>query len=178
MPVEVEIPCAMSYEAPEPYPEPRCQGKNRRFAMAMLSNMAGGGSEMSAAAGYLYAQLVTGRPEVAECFHRLAQVELRHLELFGALARSLGEDPRLWAPIQGRARYWTPGYLSYPRDLKGLLQVMLGEERSAIRKYEYQAGWIGDEGVSAVLRRVVQDERLHEQAVRQLYESYCARSGA
>lgn len=169
-----EIPCGPRYTAEGPYPEVRAAGRNCRYGQAILSNIGGGVSEMSAVALYLHGQFATGRQEVAECFHRISVVEMRHLDIFSRLARQLGEEPRLWAPIQGKRRYWTPEYLRYPRRLDQIIQYQIGEERGTIRKYEQQARWIGDENVVANLRRIVADELVHIQVLTGLYESYCA----
>lgn len=169
-----DIPCQTKYAAEGPYPEVRTQGRNRRCGLAMLSNVGGGTSEMGAVAAYLYGALtVPERPEVAECFHKIAIVEMRHLEIFAQLARQLGEDPRLWGPIQGRLKYWTPEYLRYPRGLKQIIQSAIGDERTAICKYEQQANWVPDVYVAENLRRIAADERQHLSVLTGLYESYC-----
>lgn len=169
-----EIPCMVRYAAEGPYPEVRSVRKDRRRGMAILSNVGGGVSEMSAVGFYLYGRFAAmGRPEVAECFQGIAAVEMRHLDLFAKLARQLGEDPRLWSPFQGRRRYWTPEYLRYPRRLDQALQTAIDEERNSIRKYEQQAKWMGDEEVAALLRRVAADERVHLDLLTGLYRSYC-----
>lgn len=173
-----EISCAQRYTAEGPYPEVRVGGRNRRWGAAMLSNVGGSVSEMSAVADYIYGQFkVSGRPEVADSFHHIAVVEMHHLTIFAELARQLGEDPRLWSGVQGRKRYWTPEYLNYPQRLGPLIQYAIAEERATIRKYEGQARWIGDENIVANLRRVIEDERVHIQVLQCLYESYCVPEG-
>lgn len=169
-----EVPCEVRYTAQAPYPEVRAEKRNRRYGLAILSNVGGGVSEMSAVGLYLYGQFTTaGRQEVAECFHHISVVEMRHLAIFSELARQLGEDPRLWSPFQGRLRYWTPEYLRYPRRLDQSLQYAIEEERASIRKYEQQARWISDGNVAANLLRIAEDERVHLQLLTSLYESYC-----
>mgnify|MGYP006866390731 FL=1 len=44
---------ADEYCAPEPYPPVQAVGKNRRYAEAMLDNVGGSNSEMSAVAVYV-----------------------------------------------------------------------------------------------------------------------------
>lgn len=93
---------ADEYCVPEPYPPVQAVGKNRRYAEAMLDNVGGSNSEMSAVAVYVYDHLVTAElPEVADAFRGIGAVEMRHLEIFGTLARQMGEDPRLWGSGQG-----------------------------------------------------------------------------
>ncbi|MCI8650870.1 MAG: rubrerythrin family protein [Oscillospiraceae bacterium] len=170
-----EISCAASYTAPGPYPEVRAGERNQRYGQAMLSNVGGSVSEMGAIARYLYGHVTQeGRPEIAECFHHIAVVEMHHLAIFSELARQLGEDPRLWSPFRGGRRYWTPEYLRYPRKLEHLLRYALEEERGTIQKYNQQALWIRDGNILANLERIIADEQVHVQILTGLLESYCA----
>lgn len=157
-----EISCAMRYAAEEGYPEVRAGGRNWRYGQAILSNVGGSVSEMSAVARYLYGRFTqSGCPEVAECLGHIAMVEMHHLAIFSELAHQLGEDPRLWAPCRGGRRYWTAERLTYPRQLDRVLRAAIEAERAAIEKYDRQAAWIQDENVVANLRRIVLDEKLH-----------------
>lgn len=170
-----EISCAACYAAPEPYPEVRAEGRNRRYGQAILSNVGGSVSEMGSLALYLYGHFTQAAwPEVAECLGHLAVVEMHHLAIFSDLARQLGEDPRLWGPCRGGRRYWTPEYLRYPRQLSQVLRYAVEEERGAIQKYSRQALWIKDENVVANLRRIIADEEIHVKVLTGLLESYCS----
>lgn len=169
-----EIPCETRYTAEGPYPEVHAGPPNPRIGKTMLSNVGSGVSEMSAIGLYLYGQFTTpGKPEIAECFHRIAIVEMHHLAIFSELARQLGEEPRLWSPMQGRWRYWTPDYLRYPRRLDQKLRYAIEEEQETIRRYRQQASWIEDANVVENLRRIVEDEEVHITILKNLYESYC-----
>ena len=168
-----EISCAARYAAEGPYPEVKAEGRNRRYGQAMLSNVGGSVSEMGAIAVYLYGHFTQpGFPEVSESLERISIVEMRHLAIFSQLSRQLGEDPRLWTPFRGTRRYWTPEYLRYPKRLEELLRCALEDERTAIRKYTQQAGWIQDENIVAILRRIIEDEEVHVQVLSGFLESY------
>ena len=163
----------LSFEAQEPYPPVRAEGRNQKIGAAILDNVGGGNSEISAVAMYVYDHLVThGLDEVAEAFHKISIVEMHHLEIFGTLALQLGEDPRLWGVNQGRKSWWSPGYLSYPRQLGPLLRYAVREEKASIRKYRAQARWIPDQNVTANLRRIVADEERHLEVLTELYDTY------
>lgn len=166
-----EIPCEIRYTAPGPYPEIRAEGKNRRYGLAILSNVGGGVSEMGAAAAYLYGHF-TQASEVADCLGHIAMVEMRHLAIFSELSRQLGEEPRLWSPFHGGRRYWTPEYLRYPRQIGQSLRYLLEEEETTIRKYSQQALWIKDGNVVDNLQRVIADEKVHVQVLEGLLEVY------
>lgn len=168
-------PCGFIYQAADPYPPVDAGECNRRYAEMLLSNVGGGVSEMSAVALYFYSDLVTAElPEVAEVFHHISIVEMRHLKIFGTLARQLGADPRLWSVQNGGRSWWTPRYISYAPKLAPLLRESIREETEAIRKYEGQCRCIRNENIRANLERILQDERLHLEAFRCLWETYAA----
>ena len=87
------------YSDHTPYPPVKVDGKNPQYAAAILSNIGSCNSEMTAVSLYFYNSLVTREyyHDVAECFHRISIVEMRHLDIFGELALKLGTDPRLWS---------------------------------------------------------------------------------
>jgi len=128
--MEATQPCSCTVQAPEPYPELRAAGQNRHYAEAMLSNLGGDYSEMSAVSRYFYGHLVTnGYPEVASVLMDISKVEMHHLDIFGTLARQLGADPRLWCSRRGRRYWWSPEYLQYTRKLGPLIQNAIRAER-------------------------------------------------
>lgn len=80
-----------------PYPDIRVAGKNPEYARAILSNIGGDDSEMSAVSLYFYDHVMTLElPDVSQAFHSISIVEMRHLEIFCKIALQLGADPRLW----------------------------------------------------------------------------------
>ena len=175
--MEANHPCMTVTRAPGPYPEVRAGGRNYRYAHAMLSNLSGEISEMSAMSLYLYDQLVTvGIPELSAVFQELALVELRHMEIFGMLAQQLGADPRLWCMRRGRQSWWSPADLQYTRKLGPLIHGAIRAEEQTIRKYKGQLCWIRDENVTANLTRIIQDEQVHLQVLTQLAQIYTGQS--
>ena len=159
------------YEVKEPYPEIRIGQRNPMYARAMLDNMGGINSEMSAVSLYFYNQLVVhDQEEVALAFHKISIVEMHHLEIFGALALQLGEDPRLWTDRGQQKVYWSPGYNRYPRCLKCLLNNAIEGEKRAIAKYRQQCGWIRDANIVANLERILLDEESHVRILEHLKE--------
>ena len=97
------VPCGAGARSPEPYPDIHVRGRDPRYARAMLSNIGGVTSEMSAVALYLYDHLVSGDTPTARIFREISVVEMHHLEIFSELAMQLGADPRLWS-VQRRRK--------------------------------------------------------------------------
>ncbi|MGI5897421.1 MAG: ferritin-like domain-containing protein [Oscillospiraceae bacterium] len=161
------------YEVPLPYPKVFTGSMNPAYGRAMLSNVGGINSEMSAVSLYLYNHFVTPQyPEISEAFRKMAEAEMRHLEIFGTLAYQLGQDPRLWSNRCGQRTYWTPGYHRYPVQLPRMLGYALESERAAIQKYQRQAEMIQDENIRENLRRIILDEEAHVEFLRYLKGKY------
>lgn len=188
-------PCGIAYQAALPYPLVKPQCKNSQYAAAMLDNMAGQNSEMSAIGFYLYSGLVSDKyREVADTVRHINMVEMHHLEIFGSLAMQLGENPRLWSRCnrKGGYHYWSPAFMKYPpfplpapvsaddctcstptnQSIKLLLTLAIDGEKEAIRKYMQQTTWIQDVNVCDNLRRISADEQLHLDILTQLYHKF------
>ena len=161
--------------AEPPYPKVQVKGVNPGYARAMLDNMGGVNSEMSAVSLYFYNHLVLEsiQEELAKVYHQVSIVEMHHLELFGELALQLGADPRLWARTPCGRQYWSPGYNRYPKPLKQMLCHSIQGEKAAIRKYEAQSKQIEDEGVICILKRIIEDEEKHVELFTGFLEKYC-----
>lgn len=159
----------MNHYQPEasPYPPLQVQQPNRCYALEMLDNLGGRDSEMSAVGLYFYNHLVTSG-EVADLFHRISIMEMRHLEIFGRLALQLGADPRLWSCTKGQPRYWSPAYNQYSRGLRPLLETAIDHEKKAIAKYERQTQCIQDPYVVEILQHIIADEEEHLHTLIQL----------
>lgn len=150
----------MEYKASFPYPEIRVEESNPFYAAAMLSNIGGANSEMSAVSLYFYNSLIGGEGN-AQIFRQISIVEMHHLDIFGRLAYLLGANPRLWEQQSYRMVYWTPDYNQYPVETKALLRNSLEGEMAAIEKYTRQAQEIRDPYILANLQRIINDEEVH-----------------
>lgn len=167
------------YQISQPYPPVCAQRPNRLYAGAMLDNIGGCNSEMSAISLCLFNQLVSSKLEdVAETFHAIGKTQMRHLEIFGTLAHQLGESPRLWTRRGEGKVYWSPGCNQYPTALRPMLLHAVSGEKAAIRKYEAQAKFIRDDNVVQNLKRIIADERLHLAMLTQLFRKYCQPNAA
>ena len=160
-------------QAQMPYPVVKIQRQSPLYGAMMMDNVGGDNSEMSAVSHYFYDSLVTREEEsIAQTFHKISMVEMRHLEIFGELAYLLGEDPRLWTKKENYACYWTPEYLQYDTDIGALIRRAIQEEKEAIAKYAYQAYKIDDPFIVQNLNRIIEDERQHVSILIQLYQNY------
>ncbi|MBS4932558.1 MAG: manganese catalase family protein [Clostridiales bacterium] len=142
-----------------PYPVVRVQEKNHLYGRMMLDNIGGFNSEMSAISLYVYNNLLLeNHVELSKIFHKISIVEMHHLEIFGKIARLMGENPRLWTQRGNRMVYWSPAYNQYPMEMELLLKNALIGEEKAVQKYEEQCKVIKDDNIVACLKRIIKDE--------------------
>jgi bacterioferritin len=158
------------YKVDAPYPPVQVTAPNPVYACEMLSNMGEAVSEMSDVARYFYISVVTKAQSewISACFHHISLVEMHHLNIFAEFSLLLGADPRLWSG-RGCMRWWSPSFLGYPCELRGLVAESIKAEEAAIRKYSQQANTICDGNIVMMLKRIIRDEERHLQIFRELY---------
>jgi len=159
------------YRINEPYPPVRVVGPNPVYACSMLGNIASIISEMSDIVRYSYIAVVT-KPKyswISKCFHDVSIVEMYHLNIFSELALLLGADPRLWVCSEKHPQWWSPSFISYPRELRALVEESIKAEKAAIRKYSKEARNIRDTNIVAILNRIIRDEEHHLQIFNEIY---------
>lgn len=159
-----------SFADPSPYPPLRVERQNPGYAAEMLTNIGACSSEMSTISLYIYnSTILTDRSqELAQIFHKIAMVEMHHLDIFSHLAHMLGADPRLWTCSGKRPCYWSPACNRYPMQTESLLKNALQGEQDTILKYRRQAKQICDAYVADLLNRIILDEQLHVQIFREI----------
>ena len=165
----------MDYQSTAAYPPVEVECKNPAYARAMLSNLGGQNSEMSAVSSYFYNHLITGpmNKDVSDIFMHIAVVEMHHLDIFGELAQMMGADPRLWECRHDQYKFWSPAYIPYPKDLYAVLKSSLSGEQDAIRKYRCQMETIQDPHIVALLGRIIEDEEVHVAIYKKLLQELC-----
>ena len=155
-----------------PYPPVQAETHQRDYAYAMLSNIGSSNSEMSAVSRYFYNSVITNSDygDFARCFHKIAIVEMHHLNIFATLALQSGADPRLWSLQGRRMAYWTPGFNNYPREIRAIIESSIRDEENAIRKYTRQSQTIRDVNIVENLNRIILDEQLHIETLQSMLE--------
>lgn len=165
---------SIAFASSNPYPPVCVIERNQMYGRMMLDNMGGNCSEMSAVSLYLYNNLLIDDNErISHIFHKVSIIEMKHLRIFGQIARMMGENPRLWTYRGNRMAYWTPAYNNYPLELPALLMNAINGEKSTVQKYEQQCQKINDPNIVACLKRIIEDEKIHICIFESLYEEYC-----
>ena len=98
--------------------------------------------------------------------------EMMHLQKLGEMIVLLGGTVDFVAKGQnGRARMWTPEYLTIPEHAKKMLAADIEAEKAAVKQYKMHINAIRDRHVNAVLERIIQDEEYHIMALGILFGS-------
>ena len=153
----------MEYKTNQPYPKIKVETPNEAYGLMILDNVGGMNSEISAINQYIYNQAIItpDLKELKEVFRNIGIVEMHHLDIFMELALQLGMDPRWWSCTNDHCCYWSPSYLNYPQQIDELLHTAIDGEYRAIDKYMYQINVINDPFIIAILKRIIEDEKLH-----------------
>ncbi len=164
----------MIFAAEGAYPPIKITCNNLSYARAMLDNMGGENSEMSAVSLYLYNNLIADKnaEDIAYIFHKISIVEMHHLTIFGKIAHAMGEDPRLWTWRCNKRIFWNPCYNNYPIEFNRLMHNALKGEMEAIEKYQYQIRNIDNECIVSNLERIIKDEEVHVTIFKEIIKEY------
>ena len=156
-----------------PYPQVEVAAPNKQYLSMIRDLYAGELSEMTFCAQFSYQQILQeGRCEEAEhVFGQIAASDMKHLKLLGLIIRELGGDPRFRCFKSARGmNYWSGSYLSYSMTVKKMLLDDIQSKKTGIAAYQKTLDVICDEGISAVLKRILMDEQIHLAVLCDLYE--------
>lgn len=158
----------IKYKYSEKLPEVEIIEPNPRDAYILQGDYSGTNSETTAILTYTYQSYIV-RPfdeDIAEVLENIAIVEMTHHKVLGDLIVSLGGDP-IYA-YQGR--FWTGKNVCYNKNLKEMLVHNIASEEEAIRGYLASIDKICSETAIGLLEAIIEDERLHIKAFKEILE--------
>ena len=120
--------------------------------------------ELNAILLYLYQSLcfkAAGYADYAETIESIAIAEMFHLKLLGETITALGAAPVFTACPPGMFSFYSTKYVTYSHTLVCMAEDGVHAERAAIRQYERMLCNLRNERVSAIISRILEDERLH-----------------
>lgn len=147
-----------------PYPPLRVRGEDTHCAELLSVDYCGPVSELSAITQYINNEnrLALADCPLAKTLLGIAVAEMMHLQKLGELISLLGGTVDFQARgCGGKQRLWTPDYLTIPGRAAQMLAADIEAEQAAIGQYKMHMREIRDEGVNAVLRRIILDEEYH-----------------
>ncbi len=150
-------------KASAPYPTLQVTGKNERYAALLSQDFASSRGEMTAIYQYMYQNWLTINydDELAQLLMNIAEVEMMHLDILGKMIVLLGGNPKCQAVQQNQWIFWSGNMVNYNREKKKMLLYNIALEQYAVDTYTTHAKIIQDPYVSALLLRIVEDEKLH-----------------
>ena len=149
--------------SPGPFPPIEVERPYLPYARMLTQNMASAQSEMTTIYQYLYQHWMAEsvQPEFAAVLRKIAQVEMRHLDILGRLIVLLGGDPRCQTAVGSRRSAWNGNMVNHTHQLVSMARSDLIGEQHARNTYLAQANMVRDEKLAAVLRKLAADEDVH-----------------
>ena len=157
------------------YPTIENVKEDKKTAYALSGVYSGTHGELSAILQYFYHFLHFKRlndNNSAQIIMSIALAEMHHLEILGLLIMRLGLDPVFCSANTFCAEYYSAKNIRYSKTPKKMLLDDITAESIAITEYEKLIKDIENEEVGAVLTRIILDEQLHMQALKECFNSY------
>ena len=144
-----------------PYPPAKADGCNIFYASLLTNDFAGPVSELSAVTQYTFQSLASKDQKAAALVGGIAKIEMHHMQLIGQLIASLGGIPRFAVQNGCGTSFWNGQLIGYDSSARDFLRENIATEQAAIANYSHRIDQIDDNGVRAVLRRIILDEEHH-----------------
>ncbi len=147
-----------------PYPSIQVREKNQSHAELLSIDYCGSVSEMSAITQYINNEnhLSLEKCSAAKTILGIAMAEMIHLQKLGQLILLLGGSVDFVARYRdGRQKMWTPQYLRFTENPREMMLGGIEDEKAAIEQYSIHMKRINDDGVNAILARIIKDEEYH-----------------
>ena len=157
-----------SLHADLPYPSLDGIGKDLAAVHIVSPAYADRASEMTAILQYVFQAVVlknAGKEQFSHTLHRIAVSEMTHLDILGSLLCKLGALPVFTSCPPHKFDFYTAAAVSYSDEPEKMLLCDIRGENEAIRGYEKMLCRLKNEQIRAVIARIIEDEKLHLQAL-------------
>ena len=163
----------MNFKSNQPYPNTMVTTRNLEYAKILLQEYSGGSSENTVTHLYLYQSFVlkNSYPEIAQILQSIAITEMKHLSLLGQTIALLGMKPIYATVDHNNIHYWNGKEVNYSTSLRQILEADIQAETNTIQKYQQSIESIHDPHVQKLLKRIIEDEKIHLQTFYDLYHS-------
>jgi len=99
--------------------------------------------------------------DTARILMKIAQVEMLHFNMLGRYITALGGNPKYQMVSGGRLVIWNGGTINYAQEFPKIVSYNIILETSTMDNYVLQAERVMDKNLSAMLRRLAEDEKVH-----------------
>ena len=160
------------YHVDLPYPEMTGIAPNKAYANIISGLYAGQTSEITAVMQYFYAscQLKKQYADAYTAFKYISVIEMEHMDILANVIIALGGDPEYTYRTNMGEKWWTAKNVRYSKTARQILIEAIIAEENAISGYMEACRCIKDEAVTAIIHRIIMDERLHLEIFRELYK--------
>lgn len=158
-----------------PYPPIEVQGKNKYYADLISQDYCSAISELTAITQYVnHETRFSGEYcDIAAVLLSIAMAEMSHLQMLGQLIILLGGTLSYDATTGRNEVPWKVDYVDYGCNGKEMIMSDIKGEKQAIAQYNEHISMINDPCVTAVLERIVLDEKYHVALLSDLLISLC-----
>lgn len=153
-----------------PYPKITGATDNPKIVAILKDLNSGRFGEITAVLQYTYQDIVCGSnsAEIAKIFEEIAIVEMLHSELLGDAIKDFGGNP---VYQDGKGQWFSSGYVNYSTKLIEMLDANITAEKKAILDYTNAITMVDNQSLKALLQCIIEDEKLHLQAFKEIKEN-------
>ena len=156
-----------------PYPSLDDIEKDKKTAVILSRAYAGCHGELNAILQYIYHHFHFNdlrKKEHAEKLIEISIAEMLHLSLLGEALLKLGLDPQYitYSPLFNN--FYSTKNVSYSKQIDKMLLDDLSGELVAIEEYKEISQSINNPKIQALLSRIILDEELHVQVLKEIME--------
>lgn len=158
-------------QADAPYPSTNDISPDA-FSLKIISPAyASARSELGTVLQYIYHSYFfekCGYEKIYNTVMSISVCEMIHLRLLGKTVLSLGAAPVYTQYPPDFFNFYSSKYVNYSRNIKTMLEDDIIGEKQAISGYEKMLCKLKNKSVSAVIARIIQDEKIHLSALENL----------
>lgn len=164
------IVCDLPYPSTDNLEKDVRSGQIISFAFASLK------SELTAILQYVYHHFHFGpiNSEDADTMQGIALAEMKHLDIIGEAMLKLGVNP-LYVQCPNTRTYFNSSTVSQAVVPQKMIMDDIEGELEAIANYKKMLFILENEQVEAIIQRIILDEQLHVERLKEMLKKYSAK---
>lgn len=155
-----------------PYPDLTTLSTDIKNAQIIMPAYADCNSEMTAVLQYIFQSIhfdVNEYPDIATTLEEIAIAEMKHFDLLGEALLRMGINPIYVRRPPERRDFYSACNVNYTTQPVTMITADIAAENEAIQGYENMLQQITNPTLSALIGRILLDERLHLKTFKELY---------
>ena len=159
-----------------PYPDIADLSADARSGNIISFGYATTRGEVAAVLQYIYHRFYFGLTDKdsAETLMSIALAEMKHVDILGSAMLKLGTPPR-YVQFPNSCAYFNTSLVSQATSPTKMLMDDIQGEMNAIADYKKMLFELKNEKVAAVIQRIILDEQLHLETLKNMLEKYSGR---